>query len=252
MNRPALQRLAEQLAPLTDAQLALIGQMADAMGRNVPKTINPNSDILTPGVETAIANQLVLHHATNEEKLSKKAFEFLFKAALLADGQEAVIVHNPTNPGADVIAEGTNFSLKTQADSAAKRHSIYIQKFMEARWIRDFDDALLAAEAKRRILQHLAHYERILILQALSGPSTSVTYRLIEVPRRLLLLMTTVPDSDFSPKNKYGSSGTDVRDERGVAYRVLLDGSVEKVRIFNLRLDRCVVHGEWEIPEAVG
>jgi hypothetical protein len=226
--------------------------MAQAMTVEIESALNPTSDIFTPELAEAFSNQLLLHHATHEEKLNKKAFEYVLKYAFEAVGTKAYIDADPTHPGADIVADGVSFSLKTQADAAVTRSGIYIQKLMEARWIRDFDGARLAEEAVRRITAHLSSYQRILVLRAYDEGRRRICYEVQEIPKAVLLLVGDLTAGDFSPKSRYGSSGADVRDEAGVVFRVLLDGSVEKVRIFNLRTSRCFRHGEWKIPVAVG
>lgn len=236
-------------AGLTSAQVRLLALMAASMRRDVQRRLNPVSDLMRfPAFEESFRTQLLMHHATHEDKLNKKSFEYLFKYACEAAGRTAVINHDPTDAAEDVRVDGTRFSLKTQADSAANRRAIYIQKLMEARWIRDCQSAeQFAEQAVSRIGAHLRGYERILALRAFNADPGKVLYELIEIPKDLLLRITSLTPADFSPRNRYGSSGADVRDERGRAFRLLLDGSVEKVRIFNLQTDRCVLHGEWLI-----
>jgi hypothetical protein len=81
MSRSPRDELISALDDLSDAQLRLVFRMANAMKRPVTRTVLDGSRILTPEIETAIANQLVLHHATHEERLNKKSFEYLFKYA---------------------------------------------------------------------------------------------------------------------------------------------------------------------------
>jgi hypothetical protein len=190
-----------------------------------------------------------MHHAIHEERMNKRAFEYAFKYACEADHRRVRLNTDPINSAEDLWLDGEAFSLKTQADKNIKSGSIYIQKLMEARWIRDCStQEEFAREASTRISKHLASYQRILVLRAFEYSRTLVVYDLVEIPRDLLMRIGTLKPEDFSPRNKYGSSGANVYDERGVAFRVLLDGSVEKVRIFNLRADRCKQHGQWRIP----
>ena len=214
--------------------------------------VDPGSTFLTHDLAAAFGSQLLLHHATHEEKLNKKTFEYTLKYACEAVEFDVTLNANPTFPAEDLNINGTSFSLKTQADRGIRPGGVYIQKLMEARWIRDYDDPVgLTDAARRKIGAHLASYQRMLVLRAFNVLDGGYRYQLVEVPLPLLRLVSSLPDRAFPEKNKARSSGADVRDDRGVAFRVLLDGSVEKVRLFNIRIDRCVVHAEWQIPQMV-
>lgn len=241
--------LVEQVDPV---RLNILVKMAEALTAEVRSTVNPTSDFLTPDLAAALGSQLLMHHATHEEKLNKKTFEYIIKYACEAAGQRVILNTNPTLPAEDLRINGTKFSLKTQADKGIKAGAVYVQKLMEARWIRDCTtpDELTNA-ARQKVGAHLAHYERMLVLRAFDVSGDGYRYELVEVPLQVLRLVSSLPDRAFSAKNKAGSSGADVCDERGIAFRVLLDGSVEKVRVFNLRIDRCVVHASWHIPRMV-
>lgn len=223
--------------------------MVAAMQRPIQRWVNPSSDILSPDVEVALANQLALHHATHAEKLNKKSFEYLFKYANEAAGRSSTIEPNATSSGADIVVDGIRYSLKTQSDSAIRPNTLFIQKLMEARWIRDCPDVQsLSEELAKRVSRHIDRYDRILVLRAFNPAAGHLRYELIEIPKSVIALLTTIRPEQLSEKNKYGSSGAEVQDDKGPAYRVLLDGSVEKIRIFSLRIDRCFKHGWWVIP----
>ncbi len=252
MTADALPRLIELVERMDVVRLHLLVKMAEALTTEVRSEVNPTSDFVTDELAAALGSQLLLHHATHEEKLNKKTFEYILKYACEAVGYEATLNADPTFPAEDINIRGTGFSLKTQADSGIKQSAVYIQKLMEARWIRDYATReTLAAAARERIGAHLANYDRMLVLRAFEVLRNGYRYELVEVPLNILRLVAHLPDSAFSEKNKYGSSGANVADDRGTAFRVLLDGSVEKVRIFNLRIARCVVHANWYIPRMV-
>ena len=230
----------------------LLLRMAEALTSELTSTINPRSDFLDEPLSAAIGAQLLLHHATHDEKLNKKSFEYLLKYACEACGRTAILTENPVFPAADITIDGIGISLKTQADGSIKPHSAYIQKFMEARWIRDFSAGKdLANEAKRRISDHLTKYQQILMLRAFDLPNGNFKYELMEIPKSVLELINGTPSELFPNKNDYGSVGIDIGDAAGIAFRLMLDGSVEKVRLFNIRTNRCIQHGTWLIPSGV-
>ncbi len=245
-------RLSTAIAKLDDSQRALVLQMAEAMAVAIASKINSESDLATERFSISFSNQLLLHHATHEEKLNKKSFEYLLKAACEMDGRTAILNVDPTNAAEDVRVDNVKFSLKTEAAAGMRDGALNIQKLMEARWIRDYDTREdLAREAAKRIGRHLGSYERILVLRAFDQGRKFVRYELVEIPKALLMRISTLRSSDLEDKNEKGGCGANVKDENGHAFRLFLDGSVEKVRIFSLRKDRCVVHGEWTIPRPV-
>ncbi|MBI4020930.1 MAG: hypothetical protein HY369_01670 [Candidatus Aenigmarchaeota archaeon] len=245
-------RIVQLLDVVDPVRMRLLVRMAEAFATELQSTVNSQAGLLTPNLAAALGAQLLLHHATHDEKLNKKTFEYILKYACEAAGLTVTINPNPTNSAEDVNIAGVRYSLKTQADSNITRRAAYIQKLMEARWIRDHSDRdALAKAARTRIMAHLSNYERMLMLRAFDEGGTAYRYELLEIPLAVLRLVGDLPNSAFSEKNRYGSSGAVVQDERGTAFRLLLDGSVEKVRVFNLRTDRCVLHAEWVIPRRV-
>lgn len=148
----------------------------------VEARISPTSDIVDERFGIAFSNELIIYHATHEQKLNKKTFEFLFKFASTEAGRSAQINKNSTQAAGDVLVDGVSFSLKTQADAAARPAAIYIQKFMEARWIREcVDREDFQREAAARILAHASRYDRILVLRAFDGPrSGTFRYELVD------------------------------------------------------------------------
>lgn len=152
-NLQSLRRLIKQLNP---GQVDLLLDMARCMTISVSESISDKSDILTPKFRANFSNRLLIHHATHEEKFSKKSFEYAMCASFTSDGRTAEIVSDPTNPGADLIVDGVKFSLKTEAASSIHPQRITISKLMEARWIRDCrtkeDFARFTSE---RVVRHL-------------------------------------------------------------------------------------------------
>lgn len=241
-------RIAAGLGGLDHAQLGLLQRFMAAMQRPLSSKSLPGSDIAKPSFVLAVGHYLSLHHATQTTALNKKGFEFLFQFACDASGMAAVINHNTTDASADVIVDGIGFSLKTQADKAVKQHSLYIQKLMEARWIRELNTPEeLQSAGVRHILDHLNRYQRILVLKAYPRTEATIRYELVEVPKSVFDLLANLGVDDFPPKNGYGTCSVPVRDSQGEAFRLVFDGSVEKIRIFNMRARNCISHAEWTV-----
>jgi Type II site-specific deoxyribonuclease len=256
-------RLAEARAALEHAsssldlpRLILLRKMALAMTTTIVKRINAASDLATHNFEVAFSNQLLIHHATSDEPLKKKSFEYLLRTAFEADGKAAEI--NPQTKSWDVRANEIHFSLKTEAESKMPADSIRIQKFMDATWVRDCADGNeYAAKAAEAFPAHMAHYDRILVLRIFrEANNRAYRYLLVEVPKRILGLLGQLdPGSIQRTKGDKESRGYAANvpiitaDGKTVrSFRVLFDRSVGKVRIHALRQDLCLVHGEWRIP----
>jgi len=253
-------------------QVGLLFEMAQPMTLEIEEFVNEGSDILETEFVINFSNRLIIHHATHVEKFSKKSFEYAFAAASISASKNASIALKSTNPGEDVIVDGVKFSLKTEASAKlTPNKSITISKLMEARWIRECrTTADFARETIYRVVSHLRKYERIIILRAYDIPSTSpenqtvtplipdsdavktlpkVRYDLYEIPLNILMLIERLEESSFKPRTKNGGSSAKVYTaDNQAAFTLILDGSVEKITISNLRIDLCFLHGSWIIP----
>ena len=226
----------------------LLNRYLAAMRRPVVSRSLQGSDIAVADFVAAVGHYLTMHHATQATPLNKKGFEFLFQFASDAAGRRASVNRNTTDASADVLVDGVGYSLKTQADKAVKRHTLYIQKLMEARWLREINTPEELHDAGvQHILSHLDRYQRILVLKGYPRVEGTMTYELVEVPKSVFSLLRNLRVSDFPSKNSFGTCSVSVPDDEGEAFRLVFDGSVEKIRIFNLRVRNCVVHAEWTV-----
>ncbi len=238
--------LIQQLHP---AQVDLFFEIVSAMLRDVKEEFNPLSDLASIPFRLNFRDRLLIHHATNEAKLSKKAFEYAFGAACAADGKKARITSSQTNPGTDVTVDGVGFSLKTEAAAGMRADSINISKLSEGRWIQQCTSLLDLVQATvTRIPHHLLGYERILVLRALSSSQTQVIYELVEIPRSLLLKIENLTIADFTALTRQGGSTAKILSDGKPAFTLRLDGSNGKVTIVNLQMSLCTLHCRWTIP----
>lgn len=253
MNTDELLKQLQRIAPsMTAGQLTLLIQMASSMRQKIKRHVSPASDIMTPVFEENFANRLLIHHALSEEKLKKKSFEYAFRDAAKADGKDAEITSSSVHPGADVTVDAVRFSLKTEASKNISKTGITISKFMEARAIRGKNVAELAELTVSRLGEHLAGYERILMLRAFSSSANEVQYIFVEIPHSLLMLATGVRADDIVlNKGPNGGGRAKVRLGEEVAFSLNLDGSVEKITISGLRVDLCRTHAIWNIPTII-
>ena len=251
----------DPLERLSATQRTLVAAMATAMrdGR-VEIAVADDSDLVTPEFADAVANFLLLHHAVYGSSLNKEAFEFIFTVANQAAGREAERNRQRGSNTHDVRVEGTKWSLKTEAGTDTKPQRVYIAKWMEARWIRECTNPAECAAAMSRIVHHGSDYERIAALQAIrAAAGTSTRYRLIELPKGEVNRLLELNHRHFTKpgsKKSYGanlprdaSTNALVESPSERTLRVLLDSSVEKVRMW-FEVDACKVHGEWLVEHA--
>lgn len=255
----ALQQLIQVVTNLDPVQVELLTEVATVMMRRVEETINPGSDLVTPRFAANFRNRLLIHHATNESKLTKKAFEYAFKGACEADGKTGFITLSDTFSGADVTIDGVRFSLKTEASKNIEAEQIVISKFTEAQWIqkeveladltkrkKTLDE--LAGEAANRIPAHLNNYDRILVLRAIELPAARLRYEIVEIPRRLLQRVAFLTVADFTPLTKGGGTSAKATVDGKPAFTLRLDGSDGKITIAGLQIAFCTRHASWIIP----
>ncbi len=210
-ERTALRELISVATRLDPIQVELLTEVARTMMRQVEETVNPASDFATPRFTADSRNRLLIHHATNEARLSKKAFEYAFRGACAADGRAETITVSDTFSGIDVTVEGVKLSLKTEASKDIRPDKITISKFTEARWIQQFSTLEdLAREAARRIPAHLSQYDRILVLRARDVSATRLLCEIVEIPRDVLGRVAALTSADFSPRTSQGGSSVKV------------------------------------------
>ncbi len=234
---------------LDDAQLEMLGEMAEALRAPCQVRVDPSSDLAGGKFSDYFLNRLKIHHATSEEKFKKASFEYAFIAAARYSGVSANKTKSQTFQGADAAVDGVRWSLKTEASAKISKSTIGVSKFSEARWIRDCETPSdFARECVPRFLRHLDEYDRIATLRAFSMGPELVRYELIEIPKSLLVRVADLGEDDFTPRTKNGGSSALVRDSSGIAFKVVLDGSVEKVTLSRLPVKRCRFHSSWTVP----
>lgn len=246
----ASQRLLNTIAALDDSTCEVLETIVAGLSSKWEEKIAPDTDIVAPEFAKNFKTRLQLHHATHEEVFKKKTFEFAFKAACIVSGKKAEMDENVTNPGYDVLVDQVRYSLKTEAGSHLNETHIKISKLMEARWIRDCRTGADFHAGMKRILKHFTHYDRVLILRAfrITDPFEGVRYDLLEIPLDLLKLLKTLKPTDFSLRKKdSGTSTAEVKSGGLTAFRIRLDGSVEKVTIERLPVSECRRHATWTV-----
>lgn len=67
---------------LTEAQIRLVSEVAEALRQKVDATIADDNDICTKEFVHSFQNRLVLYHTLNEQPLTKKTFEISFARSM--------------------------------------------------------------------------------------------------------------------------------------------------------------------------
>jgi hypothetical protein len=243
------------LEVLSVRQLETLASVADSLSRPVQFIQGDGEDIVDQDFADQMSDLLNLHHAIHEEPLSKKPFEYVMKRCLIAQGHnEADLNPAPGESAYDVFGNGERWSLKTEAAKSFSNTQVKIEKLSEARWVREATTAeRCASEVSERLPQHMNGYDRILVLRAQTRPDSFV-YTLEEVPKKVLLDCFTSATPEKFAKTKRGknpgiSFGADfshpVNGDK--MFRILLDSSVEKVRIW-YQTKYCIRHGSWLLP----
>lgn len=225
--------------------------MAEAL--TVPSDIvRYDSDLVDDAFAETLANSLLLHHAVHEEPLNKESFEYVMKGCAEASGRTAEL-----NPGRgtatwDLKIDGAGWSLKTEAARGISPGTVKIEKLMEARWIRECTNpAKCAAAVRTHVPAHMVGYDRILVLRAFRLGDGGMRYDLVEPPVALILdRLSQVGPSVFTKEGSKESYGASIDDADGSRiFRILLDSSVEKIRIW-FSVNHCRMHGSWSVKSA--
>lgn len=242
------ERVAQLAGGLSENQLVLLERMATAL--TVPVTIERyDSDLVDDDFSEALSNFLLLHHAIHEEPLNKAAFEYVLKGCAEVGGKTARLNEHRGSATWDVQVDDSRWSLKTEAAKGMSRTTLKIEKLMEARWIRECTNpAKCAAAVQVEVPKHMSGYDRILALRAFRQDDGAVRYDLVEPPMSVLRnSLGKIPSSAFTKEGSKESYGANAETESGERiFRILLDSSVEKIRLwFNIK--RCIRHGSWTV-----
>jgi len=193
------------------------------------------------------STRLAAHHASSSVQLKKENFEHILEQSFRRTGHAAKLTDNMVHRGADLEVDGRRYSLKTEAAKSLNRQAITISKLMEARWIRDLSGpADVPDQVRDKIVRHLDEYDEIFMLRSY-GDDKRVRYDLHEVPKAVLAKAADLNAEDFGQLTKAGGTSANVLIDGTKAFRLVLDGSVEKVTISGLKVEHCPLHAWWEL-----
>lgn len=196
--------------------------------------------------------------ANLDAPVTKTLFERTLRFAFQDAGAAVSMPSDRNHAGHDITIDGVRISVKTEAERAMGRDTMRISKLMEAVWSKNFTSTDDVAAAVARVLEHLAGYERIIMLRVFHRPDV-FEYELIEIPRALLMRIGELRAEDFTPLTANGSTRAIIRPSanatrsRGadVQFRLIFDGSDNKVTIKSLRTELCITHARWVIARDI-
>ena len=242
-----LYKLVSAAESLSDVQVAVLTRVAERMHKAFESETYPEQGLGSWRFFESFGQFLSTFHMFSDVKLTKKMFETFIADSFRHDGRQANQVSNSVNAGADVIVDGVGISCKTEGAESMSSGDITISKLMEARWIRECKSSVdVSSRLTVRIREHVSQYDRILLLRSFGTPP-QFRYDLYEIPKRLIESIASVEATAFSEPNENHSSGANIPLLSGSSFRVVLDGSVEKVTIRRLPTSECVLHGRWRI-----
>ncbi|MGW4850352.1 hypothetical protein ACWEPZ_03860 [Streptomyces sp. NPDC004288] len=252
-------RIAAGLDGLEPRQLTAVESVVRNMHRRVEFLPGDSSRLVSSAFRDEMSLFLVVHHALHERALNKENFEYVFKQCLIASGDPAARL-NPNQKQAkfDVEGAGQRWSLKTESGESMSRNLVKVEKLTEALWIRRSPTAEeCARNIQEKVTPRLLDYDRILILRALRK-GEMITYSLEEIPwKTLYTALLNETRADIFSKGVRGgkeakSFGADypVTGTERRLFRMLLDTSVEKVRVW-YALEECLHHGYWTLPVSI-
>jgi len=245
-NRQDIEEAVEALRGLTPIQVEVLTGIIAKFAEE-QKHEHLCTDFLDVDAFEYFSTRLAAHHASSGVALKKENFEHILEHSFKRSGHEASLTGSMVNRGADLEVEGHAYSLKTEAAKGLNQKKITISKLMEARWIRDLGSHVDAPEQVRlRVLSHLEEYERIFILRSY-GDEQKVRYDLREIPKDVLALVAHLGPDDFGKLTKAGGTAANVMMNGRKAFRLVLDGSVEKVTVSGLDVELCPLHAWWEL-----
>ena len=238
--------LVDAIDRLNSIQVEVLASIVAKFTEDI-RSEHPRNDFLTETAFEYFSTRLAAHHASSSVALKKENFEHILEHAFKRAGHNANQTVGMTHRGADLEVDGSFYSLKTEAAKGLNPKSITISKLMEARWIRDLGSHENAPDQVReKVLSHLHEYERIFMLRSY-GDEERIRYDLVEIPKDVLAMVEYLQPCDFNPLTKAGGTGANVMMNGRKAFRLVLDGSVEKVTISGLDVRLCPLHAWWEL-----
>jgi hypothetical protein len=140
----------------------------------------------------------------------------------------------------DLLVGGQRLSIKTETGKGTRLREITITKLCTTEKDPWEPEALI-----RHTMNHLARYDRMLMLRAI-WRKERIRYQLLEIPLDLLRSIEVVNLSPVGWRKGRRSLGGDVVDRDERVFHVHFDGADGKCQIRSLLVSRCRMLLEWD------
>lgn len=226
----------------------------------------PRTDLMDQSIHRYFGLRLATHHAYSTQPLKKENFEHALEKAFSHHKVPTQWPTNKTERTFDLIIDDQRLSLKTEGSGDLKPKFVRISKLMEAVWIKEYKDRNdICNYITQDTLPRLSKLNRMLILRAFPDTERrgNTRYDLIEVPKDLLAKIADLTGDDFKVPTKKRRTYAEVKISSipiqsmlpglghnappVTAFKFLLDGSDDKLTIYDLDVDFCTLHAWWSL-----
>ncbi|MFG1997605.1 hypothetical protein ACGFNU_00480 [Spirillospora sp. NPDC048911] len=232
---------------MNSTQKGQILRIARSLHTRVEVDIFHGAGLITVEFQEEFTSRLQTHHGTHSKQLDRTSFEDAFRAGAKASGRRIQGALSATNRYYDEIIDGEKWALKTSAAKDVHKSYLHISKLSEAVWIQDVRSATARMQKTKEYFEdYLNVVDRLLQLRVHRDPKRWF-YELVEVPMTLFSPILELDKSEFDADGP----AIQVEDEGGPCLTLKLDRSDSKITITRIPLERCTVHGRWELPKTM-
>lgn len=233
------EKLGKSLTPTEDRQLREVLQV---LRSPIDEHLLEGSNLVNEKFAEEFRCRILLQHGMQGSPLFQDTFDAAFLKALIAGGHLVSIPAGQTERFWDLKLGADHVSLKSSKAKDLKVNNLHISKLSEAAWIQDCRSAKARRDATFELFER---YLRMVgrMFQLRYFPRKKL-YELVEIPTDLLRPIFKAPIKAFA------AEGSNVGIPVGASefdLTVVLDRSDAKITIRNIRKDRCIVHGTWQL-----
>jgi len=228
---------------LSDSEDRMLREVLKVLREPVREILLPGSDLVDSRFAEEFRSRILLQHGLQGSPLFQDTFDAAFLKAAQASGRKAVAQEGETNRFWDLMLDGEKISLKSSKAQNLQVSMLHISKLSEAAWIQDCRSAKARRDRTLELFdKFLTTVHRIFQLRYFQKKRL---YELVEIPMGLIAPILDAPVTAFS------AEGSNVGIPVGATefdLVVVLDRSDAKITLRNIRKERCLVHGTWQLP----
>lgn len=246
--------LHNKLDRLGDAEALVVEQVIDAELTDIESTYLNSSWLVTDTWAASFSARLRAHHALNPEPIATSAFEAAFNEACRNAGFQVVATSSATHRFFDttIITSGgliRHISLKSSSARDIREDRLHISKLTEAAWIQDTRRQRDRQQSIITLFQdYRAATDAIVMLRIFPLPE-AYRYQLVEIDTSLFDHVDQLSVAQAQQGTINFPIGRNSRDRD---YAIRIDKSDAKITVTAVDIERCVIHGEWIIPNLSG